>query len=59
MPAVATRVERAIVPGHRSWSKRGRRVLQALLGVLDRLVPPHAGREEAELPPEWFKYPPI
>jgi hypothetical protein len=32
-----------------------RRTLQAVAGALDRLLPPHP----LELPPEWFKYPPI
>jgi len=36
-----------------------RRGLQAVAGGLDRLVPPHPLNREVELPPEWFKYPPI
>ena len=32
-----------------------RRRLQAVAGALDRLLPQHP----RELPPEWFKYPPI
>ena len=32
-----------------------RRTLEAVAGALNRLLPPHS----LELPPEWFKYPPI
>jgi hypothetical protein len=38
-----------------SWKAVLRRTLQAVAGALDRLLPPHP----LELPPEWFKYPPI
>jgi len=37
------------------WKAALRRMLQAVAGALDRLLPPHP----LELPPEWFKYPPI
>jgi hypothetical protein len=37
------------------WKTVLRRTLQAVAGALDRLLPPHP----RELPPEWFKYPPI
>ena len=36
-----------------------RRTLQAIAGALDRLLPPQPLIREVELPPEWFKYPPI
>jgi hypothetical protein len=43
-----------------SWLNDARRMLLALLGALDRLVPwPSGARQDAELPAEWFKYPPI
>ena len=38
-----------------SWKAVLRRTLQVVAGALDRLLPPHP----RELPPEWFKYPPI
>jgi hypothetical protein len=41
------------------WRAVLRRTLQAVAGALDRLVPPHPLDREVELPPEWFKYPPI
>jgi hypothetical protein len=59
MSAVATPFRRSPAPFRLSWSKARRRVLQALLNALDRLVPPRDAHEQAELPPEWFKYPPI
>jgi hypothetical protein len=37
------------------WKTVLRRTLQAVAGTLDRLLPQHS----RELPPEWFKYPPI
>ena len=46
--------------GRRSWMAGMRRVLLALLTVLDRLVRPRDGAPpERELPAEWFKYPPV
>ena len=36
-----------------------RSTLQAIAGALDRLLPPQPLNRELELPPEWFKYPPI
>ena len=36
-----------------------RRTLQAVAGAVDRLLPPQPLSQELELPPEWFKYPPI
>ena len=41
------------------WKSLSRRTLQAVASALDRLVPPHPLNREIELPPEWFKYPPI
>jgi hypothetical protein len=37
------------------WKTVLRRTLLAVAGALHRLLPPHP----LELPPEWFKYPPI
>jgi hypothetical protein len=33
--------------------------LQALAGALDRLLPLRPLNRKLDLPPEWFKYPPI
>ena len=41
------------------WKGVLRRTLQAVAGALDRLLPPQPLNRELELPPEWFKYPPI
>jgi hypothetical protein len=58
MSVAATDFEHSTDP-RRALSANGvRRVLRRLLAALDRLVPRHA-REEAELPPEWSKYPPF
>jgi hypothetical protein len=35
------------------------RALRAAADALDRLVPPRVFARDAELLPEWFKYPPI
>ena len=59
MSAVATGFERTTEPGRFRWTNEAHRVLQALLGALDRLVPPGDASRDAELPAEWFKYPPI
>ena len=59
MATVATAFRRCPAPFRLSRSKVRRRVLQALLNALDRLVPPHDTFPDAEVPSEWFKYPPI
>jgi hypothetical protein len=59
MSPIATGFHRSPAPFRLSWSKGRWRVLRALLRALDRLVPPRDAREQAELPAEWFKYPPI
>ena len=41
------------------WKAAFRRTLQAVAGALDRLLPPQPLNRGLELPPEWFKYPPI
>jgi hypothetical protein len=57
MQGVAMRFARSAA--RRSWIGEMRRVLLALLTVLDRLVRPRDGAPpERELPAEWFKYPP-
>ena len=58
MSVIAMRFARSA--GRRSWIGEMRRVLPALLTVLDRLVRPRDGAPpERELPAEWFKYPPV
>ena len=60
MSAVATKFERAPAADYAGWAKdETRSVLRALLGALDRLVPPRGATRDAELPQEWFRYPPI
>jgi hypothetical protein len=59
MPVTATGCEGSDEPGRAEWTNDARRVLRELLGILDRLVPSADARREAELPAEWFKYPPI
>ena len=52
-------VARTTIVAEEPWKAVLRRTLQAVAGALDRLVPPHPLDREVELPPEWFKYPPI
>jgi hypothetical protein len=60
MSAVTTAFERAAAPPRTCWTHHARHVVQALLVLLDRLVPsPGDAARETEPPPEWFKYPPI
>jgi hypothetical protein len=58
MSLTATGFEHSTDPRRALWANGVRRVLWRLLAALDRLVPRRA-REEAKLPPEWFKYPPF
>jgi hypothetical protein len=59
MSVVATRFEGS-APGRLSWANGARRLLRELLAALNRLVPPpNEIPRDAQLPPEWFKYPPI
>jgi hypothetical protein len=55
-PALATRTT---LITEESWKAVLRLTLQAVAGALDRLLPPQPLNRELELPPEWFKYPPI
>jgi hypothetical protein len=52
-------VARTTLVAEESWKAVLRCTLQAVAGALDWLVPPHPLNREVELPPEWFKYPPI
>ena len=52
-------VARTTLVAEEPWKAVLRRTLPTLTGALDRLVPPHPLDREVELPPEWFKYPPI
>jgi hypothetical protein len=59
MSVIATRFERP-TPRRLAWPNDARRMLLALLGALDRLVPPPSDAcQDAQLPAGWFKYPPI
>ena len=55
-PALAARTT---LVAEEPWRAVLRRTLQAVAGALNRLVPPRPLDWEVELPPEWFKYPPI
>jgi hypothetical protein len=55
-PALVTRTT---LVAEEPWKAVLRRTLQAVVGALDRLLPPDPLNRELELPPEWFKYPPI
>jgi uncharacterized protein (DUF2267 family) len=59
MSVVATGFERAAEPGRPGSANDAHRLLRALLGALDRRVPPGDASRDAELPTEWFKYPPF
>jgi hypothetical protein len=52
-------VARMTLVAEEPWKAVLRRTLQAVAGALDRLLPPQPLNRELELPPEWFKYPPI
>ena len=48
------------VPADRSPAQKQRRpLLSVLLGLLDRLVPPHDPARPSEPPPEWYRFPPF
>jgi hypothetical protein len=50
---------RTMLVAEEPWKAVLRRTLQAVAGALDRLLPPQPLNRGLELPPEWFKYPPI
>ena len=52
-------VARTTLVTEEPWKAVFRRTLQAVAGALHRLLLPHPLNREVELPPEWFKYPPI
>ena len=55
-PAVAARTT---LVAEELWKALLHRTLQAIASALHRLLPPQPLIQEVELPPEWFKYPPI
>ena len=59
MTAPPALVARTTLVTEEPWKAVFCRTLQAVAGALDRLLPPHQLNREVELPPEWFKYPPI
>jgi hypothetical protein len=59
MPTNSALVARTTLVAEEPWKAALRRSLQAITGALDRLLPPQPLNRELELPPEWFKYPPI
>ena len=52
-------VARTTLVAEEPWKTVLRRTLQGVAVALDRLLPPQPLNRELELPPEWFKYPPI
>ena len=52
-------VARTTLVAEEPWKAVLRRTLQSVAGALDRLLPPQPLNRQLELPPEWFKYPPI
>ena len=59
MATNAALAARTTLVAEEPWRAVLRRTLQAVAGALDRLLPPQPLDREVELPPEWFKYPPI
>ncbi len=60
MVAAIAITELRTAPGAaRSRESAWRRALRALAAAVDRLAPPGISEMDAELPPNWFKYPPI
>ena len=60
MQGVTMGFARSAAPRRSEGEDALRHALRALCDVLDRLVPPASeSPRDAELPPEWFKYPPI
>jgi hypothetical protein len=52
-------VARTTLLAEERWNAVLRRTLQPVAGALDRLLPPQPLNRDVELPPEWFKYPPM
>jgi hypothetical protein len=52
-------VARTTLVAEEPWIPLLRRTLQSIAGALRRLLPSQPLNREVELPPEWFKYPPI
>ena len=52
-------VARTTLVAEEPWKAVWRRRMQAVAAALDRLLPPQPLNRGLELPPEWFKYPPI
>jgi hypothetical protein len=52
-------VARATLVAEEPWKAVLRRRLHAVTDALDRLLPQQPLNRQLELPPEWFRYPPI
>ena len=59
MSVVTTAFERSAAPDRTSGTRHAWHLVGAILLALDRLVPSCRAPRHVELPPEWFKYPPI
>jgi hypothetical protein len=59
MPTNPALTARTTLVAEEPWKAVLRRASQAVAGALDRLLPLQPLNRELELPPEWFKYPPI
>lgn len=59
MAAILTLAARRAVVARTSRPPALRRALWAAASAFDRMVSPPALARDSELPPEWFKYPPI
>ena len=60
MSAIVLPLTRRVAVGQASHLVRMKRLPGLVRDLLDHLVPPRGAIEAAsELPPEWFKYPPV
>jgi hypothetical protein len=59
MRAIGTTFDGAVAPRSGDIASGIWRIRRAALQLLDRLVPPRGDAHDSELPPEFFKYPPM
>ena len=59
MPAANTTLPRSAPATNAGIGTGWRRILGRALQQLERLAAPHCAKGDGELPPEFFKYPPV
>jgi hypothetical protein len=59
MPTIGAKFDSSATRRNAANTPAKPRFMQQVLRLVDRLVPPPGAAADAELPPEFFRYPPV